>query len=155
MPSSTDRIEKSIVLDAPRSRVWRAVSDVAQFNQWFGVKLESPFTPGAKVSGKITYPGFEHMTMTIWIERIEPERFFSFRWHPHAVEPDRDYSTEPTTLVTFTLEDAGATQTRLTIVESGFDAIPESRRHTAFTSNSGGWTEQLEFIAAFLRKNAA
>lgn len=154
MPSSTDRIEKSVVLNAPRSRVWRAITDVAQFNQWFGVTLESPFVPGAEVSGKITYPGFEHMTMTVWVDRIEPERFFSFRWHPHAVEADHDYSREPKTLVTFTLEDAGA-DTRLTIIESGFDAIPEARRHTAFTSNSGGWAEQLEFIAAFLRRTAA
>jgi uncharacterized protein YndB with AHSA1/START domain len=154
MPSSTDRIEKTAVLDAPRSRVWRAITDVAQFNQWFGVNLESPFTPGAEVRGKITYPGYEHVEMTIWIDRVEPERFFSLRWHPHGIDPAVDYSKEPKTLVTFTLEDAGA-KTKLTIVESGFDGIPESRRHAAFTSNSGGWAEQLTRIADFLAKNAA
>jgi len=154
MPSSTDRIEKTAVLDAPRSRVWRAITDVAQFNQWFGVTLESPFTPGAEVQGQITYPGYEHLRMTIWIDRIEPERFFSFRWHPNANEPNVDYSKEPKTLVTFTLEDAGP-KTKLTIVESGFDAIPESRRQPAFASNSEGWAEQLDRIAAFLRQGAA
>ena len=146
---STDRIEKLITLDAPRSRVWRALTEVEQFNTWFGVSLATPFAPGAEVSGQIKVRGYEHMTMTIWIETMEPERFFSFRWHPYAIEPDVDYSAEPTTLVSFTLEDAGA-GTQLTIVESGFDAIPESRRAKAFTMNSNGWNGQAENIRKFL-----
>jgi uncharacterized protein YndB with AHSA1/START domain len=153
-PTSTDRIEKSVVLDAPRTRVWRAITDVAQFNQWFGVHLESPFAPGAEVHGRITHPGYEHVVMRVWVDRLEPERFFSFRWHPHAIQPGVDYTSEPTTLVTFTLEDAGP-RTRLTIVESGFDAIPESRRHAAFTGNSNGWTGQIANIVKFLLASAA
>jgi uncharacterized protein YndB with AHSA1/START domain len=146
---STDRIEKQVTLDAPRSRVWRALTDVKQFNTWFGVTLETPFSPGAEVSGRISIRGYEHVTMTIWIETMEPDRFFSFRWHPYAIEPDVDYSDEPTTLVSFTLEDAGA-GTQLTIVESGFDAIPESRRAKAFSMNSSGWAGQAENIRKFL-----
>ena len=146
---STDRIEKQITLDAPRSRVWRALIEVKQFNAWFGVSLATPFAPGAEVSGQISIHGYEHVTMTIWIETMEPERFFSFRWHPYAIEPGVDYSAEPTTLVSFTLEDAGA-GTRLTIVESGFDAIPESRRAKAFSMNSNGWNGQAENIRKFL-----
>src|SRR5687767_11453761 len=136
--SSTDRIEKQVTLEAPRSRVWRAITDVEQFNKWFGVSLATPFTPAAEVSGKISIPKYDHVTMTIWIETMEPERFFSFRWHPYAIEEGVDYSAEPTTLVSFTLEDA-AGGTQLTIVESGFDAIPESRRAKAFSMNSSGW----------------
>ena len=147
--TSTDRIEKQITLDAPRSRVWRALTEVQQFNTWFGVSLVTPFAPGAEVSGQIKIRGYEHMTMTIWIETMEPDRFFSFRWHPYAIEPGVDYSAEPTTLVSFTLEDAGA-GTRLTIVESGFDAIPESRRAKAFTMNSNGWNGQAANIRKFL-----
>lgn len=146
---STDRIVKQVTLDAPRSRVWSALTEVEQFNKWFGVSLETPFTEGAEVSGRINIPGFEHVTMTIWIETLEPERFFSFRWHPYAIEPEVDYSTEPTTLVSFTLEDTGA-GTQLTIVESGFDAIPESRRAQAFSMNSSGWAGQAENIRKFL-----
>jgi uncharacterized protein YndB with AHSA1/START domain len=146
---STDRIEKQITLDAPRSRVWRALTEVKQFNAWFGVSLSAAFTPGAEVSGKISMKNYDHVTMTIWIETMEPERFFSFRWHPYAVESGVDYSAEPTTLVSFTLEDAGA-GTRLTIVESGFDAIPESRRAKAFTMNSNGWNGQAEKIRKYL-----
>jgi uncharacterized protein YndB with AHSA1/START domain len=146
---STDRIEKQITLDAPRPRVWRALTEVKQFNAWFGVSLSTPFAPGAEVSGHMNIRGYEHMTMTIWIETLEPDRFFSFRWHPYAVEPGVDYSAEPTTLVSFTLEDAGA-GTRLTIVESGFDAIPESRRAKAFSMNSNGWNGQAENIRKFL-----
>jgi uncharacterized protein YndB with AHSA1/START domain len=147
--ASTDRIEKIVDLDAPRSRVWRAITDVKQFNQWFGVNLTSPFTPGAEVTGNMTHPKYSHFTMSIWIESIEPERFFSFRWHPYAIEEGVDYSSEPTTLVTFTFEDSGK-GTRLTIVESGFDAIPESRRAKAFSMNERGWTGQAENIRKFV-----
>lgn len=147
--TSTDRIEKIVDLDAPRSRVWRAITDVNQFNQWFGVNLTSPFTPGAEVSGNMTHPKYSHMTMSIWIESVEPERFFSFRWHPYAIEEGVDYSAEPTTLVTFTFEDSGK-GTRLTIVESGFDSIPESRRAKAFSMNERGWTGQAENIRKFV-----
>ena len=147
--ASTDRIEKLVNLDAPRSRVWRALTDYTQFNQWFGVALTSPFGPGAAVGGNITMRNYQHVTMTIWIESVEPERFFSFRWHPYAIEEGVDYNAEPTTLVTFTLEDAGA-GTKLTIVESGFDAIPGSRRAKAFSMNERGWAGQAENIRKFL-----
>jgi uncharacterized protein YndB with AHSA1/START domain len=145
MPSATDRIEKHIVLSSPRARVWRAITDVREFNKWFGVALTQPFAPGAVVSGNITNPGYEHLVMTAWVETMEPEHRFAFRWHPNAVEPEVDYSAEPTTLVTFILDEVEG-GTRLTIIESGFDAIPESRRMRAFDGNSKGWAQQLERI---------
>ena len=150
MPS-TNRIEKQLTLDAPRSRVWRALTEVTQFNAWFGVSLVTPFAPGAEVSGQLTIRTYEHVKLTIWIETMEPDRYFSFRWHPYAIEPGVDYSAEPKTLVSFTLADAGA-GTQLTIVESGFDAIPESRRAKAFSSNSSGWNGQAENIRKFLAR---
>jgi uncharacterized protein YndB with AHSA1/START domain len=147
--TSADAIHKDVTFDAPRSRVWRALTDVKQFNQWFGVSLTSPFTPGAEVSGKMAIKNYEHMSITIWIDKVEPEHLFSFRWHPYAIDADADYSAEPTTLVTFTLDDAGA-QTRVSIVESGFDAIPEARRAKAFSMNERGWEGQAKNIARFL-----
>ena len=142
---STDRIEKKIVLGAPRSRVWRAIANVEEFNTWFGVKLEGKFAPGARVTGKITTPGYDHLTMDVTVEKVEPERLFSLRWHPYAIDPKVDYSGEPTTLVEFRLEDvAGGTQ--LTVVESGFDKIPADRRAEALRMNEGGWAEQLKNI---------
>jgi uncharacterized protein YndB with AHSA1/START domain len=148
--STSDRIEKQVTLEAERSRVWRALTDVKQFNSWFGINLMTPFTAGAEVKGSMKYRGAD-LTVTIWIEDVEPERFFSFRWHPYALEQDVDYSVEPTTLVSFTLTDAGS-NTQLDIVESGFDAIPESRRATAFGMNSKGWTGQIENIRKYLAK---
>lgn len=147
--TATDRIEKQVILHAPRARVWRALTDVSQFNAWFGVSLTTPFAPGAEVSGQIDIKGYDHVTMRIWIEAMEPERFFSFRWHPYAVEPGVDYSAERTTLVSFRLEDAPE-GTKLTIIESGFDAIPASRRAKAFSMNDKGWTGQAENIRKFL-----
>ncbi|MEO5588617.1 MAG: SRPBCC family protein, partial [Gemmatimonadaceae bacterium] len=142
-PATADCIEREVTFDAPRSRVWNALADVEQFNEWFGVSLESTFTPGGEVSGKMQIRNYEHLTMSIWIETLEAERYFSFRWHPFAIEEGVDYSAEPTTLVSFTLEDADD-GTKVTIVESGFDAIPESRRTMAFSMNSKGWAGQAE-----------
>ncbi|MEO8624325.1 MAG: SRPBCC family protein, partial [bacterium] len=127
MPSTTDRIEKEIILDAPRARVWRALTNVREFNEWFGVALTAPFAPGAKVSGQITHPGYEHVTITAWVETMEPERHFAYRWHPDALDPNVDYSAEPTTLVTFILDDVEG-GTKLSVTETGFDSLPESRR---------------------------
>jgi uncharacterized protein YndB with AHSA1/START domain len=148
----TDRIEKTIHLRAPRARVWRAISNAEEFGAWFGVKLEGAFTSGAAVRGRITYPGYEHLTMEMVIERIEPERQFAYRWHPYAVDPKIDYSAEPMTLVEFTLEDA-ADGTLLRIVESGFDRVPLARRAEAFRMNEGGWTEQLQRIERYVSRS--
>jgi uncharacterized protein YndB with AHSA1/START domain len=138
---TSDRIEKKVVLRAPRARVWRAIADAEEFGKWFGVKLAGAFVEGAAVRGRITYPGYEHLTFEAWVERIEPERYFAYRWHPYAVDPKVDYSNEPTTLVEFRLEEAEG-GTMLTIVESGFDRIPAGRRAEAFRMNDGGWTQQ-------------
>lgn len=145
--SVTDRIEKTVIVKAPRSRVWRAISDARQFGKWFQVALDGEFTAGATVTGTITYPGYEGLRMEIVVERIEPERRFAYRWHPG--DPKDDYSAEPMTLVEFTLEDVGP-DTRLTIVESGFDKIPLARRAEAFRMNEGGWTEQVQNIDRYV-----
>jgi uncharacterized protein YndB with AHSA1/START domain len=141
----TDKIEKRTVLRAPRARVWRALSDAAEFSTWFGVELEGPFAEGAKVRGKITHPGYDHLTMEVQVERIEPERYFAFRWHPNAIDPNIDYSGEPTTLVEFRLDES-PDGTVLTITESGFDRMPLARRAEAFRGNDGGWTAQMKRI---------
>jgi uncharacterized protein YndB with AHSA1/START domain len=140
--SSTDRIEKTIVLKASRARVWRALTDANEFGAWFRVELEGAFVEGATVRGRITHPGYEHLSMELVVERIEPQRLFSYRWHPYAVEPDTDYSTEPTTLVELRLDEVEG-GTRLTVVESGFDRLPAARREAAFRMNEGGWAEQM------------
>lgn len=142
---STDRIEKTVVLRAPRSRVWRALTDSEEFGAWFRAAFDGPFVAGETARGHITHPGYEHLKMEVEIERMEPERLFSFRWHPNAVEPERDYSGEPTTLVEFRLEDVPE-GTRLTVIESGFDRIPPARRGEALRQNAQGWAIQVENI---------
>ena len=149
---STDRIEKRIELEAPLSRVWRALTDHREFGDWFGVKLEGPFLPGQRSLGRITYPGYEHLQFEVEVEKMESERLFSFRWHPYAVEPQVDYSKEPRTLVEFKLERAGR-GTLLTVVESGFDQLPPGRRRMeAFRMNESGWTEQMVRIQKHVRQ---
>jgi len=148
--TSTDRIEKQIRLSAPRARVWRALTDPQEFGQWFGVKLSGTVAPGAKLRGPMNSScGHEDVTFEATVETVEPEQRYAFRWHPYAIEPGVDYSSEPTTLIVFTLEDV-AGGTLLTVVESGFDKIPASRRVKAFEMNSHGWAIQLENIKRHL-----
>lgn len=144
-----DRIEKKIELAAPLSRVWRALADYREFGEWFRVKIDGPFVEGQVSRGHITYPGYEHLKWEAVIQKIEPEKLFSFTWHPYAVDPNADYSQEPPTLVEFRLEKT-AKGTLLTVTESGFDKIPSHRRIEAFRMNEGGWAEQVKNIAAYL-----
>lgn len=159
----TDRIEKTIMLHAPRARVWRALTNADEFGSWFGMKFNSQFAPGALLRGVITpttvdaevaslQKPHEGMPFEITIDRIEPERLFSFRWHPFAIDRDVDYSNEPTTLIVFELEQVGP-DIKLTVTESGFDQIPLERRAKAFTANEGGWTLVVTLIEKYLAKN--
>jgi uncharacterized protein YndB with AHSA1/START domain len=148
----SDRIEKVIDLKAPVARVWRALTDHQEFGTWFRVRLEGPFVPGQVSRGNITYPGYEHVRWEAVVQAMEPERRFSFTWHPYAVDPKADYSQEPSTLVEFTLEQI-PTGTRLRIVESGFDRLPAHRRDEAFRMNEGGWSAQAENIARHVEPN--
>jgi uncharacterized protein YndB with AHSA1/START domain len=146
MTTTPDRIEKRITLRATPERVWRALSSPREFSAWFGVDLRDDFIPGTTVRGPITSKGYEHLTLEMTIERLDKERLLAFRWHPHAIEPNVDYSSEPMTLVEFRLEPVPE-GTLLVVTESGFDKIPASRRPRAFEMNSGGWAAQLENIA--------
>lgn len=143
--TDSDRIQKTILLRAPRARVWRALTDAAEFGAWFRVELEGAFAVGKRVRGKITYPGYQHLAMDVTVERMDEQRLFSFRWHPAAVDAGVDYSKEPTTLVEFRLEEV-AEGTSLTVVESGFDRIPPARRAEAFRRNSEGWEIQMQNV---------
>ena len=146
MNTSTDRIERKILLKAPRVRLWRALSNAEEFGNWFGVDFKGKsFVAGNTVQGKITYPGYEHVVMEVFIERVLPERLLSWRWHPAAIDPAVDYSQEPTTLVVFELADADG-GVLLTVVESGLDAIPPARRASVYRMNSSGWDEQMRNV---------
>ena len=161
---STDRIEKKILLRAPRKRVWRALSDSTEFGTWFGVKFDGPFTPGARLRGTIVgttvdadvakaQKEYEGIPFEITVDRIEPERLFSIRWRPNAVERGVDYSHEPTTLIVFTLEEV-ANGVMLTVTESGFDQIPLARRAKAFKANEQGWGMVVKLIEKYLAQAA-
>jgi uncharacterized protein YndB with AHSA1/START domain len=150
---TNDRIERRIELKAPLSRVWRALTDYREFGLWFRVKLDGPFLPGQVSTGWITYPGYEHLKWEAVVQKMEPERLFSFTWHPYAVDPKMDYSQEPPTLVEFRLE-ATKGGTLLTVTESGFDKIPSNRRPEALRMNERGWTEQMKNIESHVAQKA-
>jgi len=146
-------IEKRIELRAPVSRVWRALTDYREFGEWFRVKLDAPFVPGQISRGQITHPGYEHLQWKAVVQKMEPERLFSFTWHPYAIDPKVDYSNEAPTLVEFKLEKT-ANGTLLTVTESGFDKIPIERRFEAFRMNEGGWAEQMKNIESYVAQRS-
>jgi uncharacterized protein YndB with AHSA1/START domain len=159
MTTTTDVIRKQQLLRAPIERVWNAIGDARQFGLWFGVELDGPFTPGARLTGRIVpttvdpdvakmqepYAGKE---MIVLVDHVEPMRLLSFRWHPGLVDRSA-WDTAPTTLVEFLLE-AVPGGTMLTLTESGFDNIPLERRAKAFTENAEGWAHQMTLIAKYL-----
>src|ERR1700739_3967556 len=157
---STDRIEKQVVLRAPMDGVWRAISDSQEFGRWFGVRIDGPFVAGTSVAATITGTTVDEEVAEMqrphtgakahWqIVAVEPQRRLAYRWHPFAVESGVDYAAEPTTLVEFTLSPT-PDGVLLTIVESGFDAIPAARRSAAFEANSAGWAKQVELVRKYL-----
>ena len=146
MNSSDDRIEKVVEMDAPVARVWRAVTDHEEFGTWFRVRLDGPFKPGAVSTGKMTYPGFEGWPWRATVERMEPERLFSFRWHDYDAESGVPLERQPTTLVEFRFEPMSR-GTRLTITESGIAALPEQRRVRVLRDNTEGWNIQARNLA--------
>ena len=145
----TDRVEKRIEVKAPVARVWRALTDYREFGEWFRVKIDGPFVAGEVSRGHITHPGYEHLQWEAVVKAMEPERLFSFTWHPYAIDPKVDYSTEPQTLVEFRLEKT-ASGTLLTVTESGFDKIPAGRRPEAFRMNDNGWAQQTKNIERYV-----
>jgi uncharacterized protein YndB with AHSA1/START domain len=157
---STDRIEKKILLHAPLRRVWQAFANSSEFGAWFGLKFDGPFTPGAEMRAVLVgtkanaevakaHEKYVGLKLEITIVKMEPERLFSFRWHPNAIERDVDYSKEPTTLVEFTLQET-AEGVLVTVTESGFENIPLARRATAFTANTQGWSMMINMIGDYL-----
>jgi uncharacterized protein YndB with AHSA1/START domain len=150
---SSDAIVKQVLIRAPRARVWRALTNSREFGEWFGVRFADPFAAGARMRGPITHQGYDHLTMDFTIEAIEPERRFSWRWHPNAIDPARSYDQEPTTLVTFDLEERPE-GTLLTVTETGFDRIPPDRRAEAYRGNEGGWAFQVDSISRYVSTTA-
>src|SRR5258708_40136200 len=146
---ANDRIEKQIELKAPVSRVWRALTDYRELGEWFRVKLEGPFVVGKVSRGQLTFPGYEHLQMEVAVQRIEPERFFSYTWHPYAIDPKVDYSKETPTLVEFRLE-RSAKGTLLMVTESGFEKIPSDRRLEAFRMNENGGAQTLKHTETYV-----
>lgn len=164
MSSYSDRIEKKVVLEAPRERVWKAVSDAREFGTWFGIELDAPFAAGRRISGRIRptkvdaevakmQEPWDGAACDLLVETIEPMRRFAFRWHPYVVDESKDFHDEPSTLVTFELE-AVPRGTQLIITESGFDQLPAERRAKAFADNSEGWAMQAVLIGKYLAQEA-
>ncbi len=149
-----DRIEKQIDVDAPVERVWRALTDHTEFGEWFRVKIDGPFVPGQRSTGRILVPGFEHVQWNATVVTMEPPSRFAYTWHPYGIDPNVDYSQETPTLVEIRLEPTGA-GTRISVTESGFDKVPAHRRDEAFRMNEGGWAAQMKNIKAYAERQSA
>lgn len=152
MTQNADRIERSVVIRAPRERVWRALTDHREFSAWFGVAMAGPFEAGKRVGGRVTMEAYKELVFSLVVNKLIPPRYFSWRWNPAPIDPKADYSKEPMTLVEFTLDEV-AGGTKLTVVESGFDRVPLARRAEAFRLNTEGWDEQMANIERYVRQS--
>lgn len=152
MNPSTDRIERNVVIRAPRERVWRALTDHREFSAWFGVAMAGPFEAGKRVGGRVVMEAYKDLAFSLVVEKIIPPRYFSWRWNPAAIDPETDYSQEPMTLVEFTLDEV-AGGTKITVVESGFDRVPLARRAEAFRLNTEGWDAQIANIERYVHQS--
>jgi uncharacterized protein YndB with AHSA1/START domain len=149
-----DRIEKQIHINAPVARVWRALTDHREFGEWFGVKIDGPFVAGEASTGHMTIPGYEHIKWDTVVQEIDAERFlFAYTWHPYAIDPEHDYSKEPSTRVEFRLSSSGG-GTSVTVTETGFSKLPPDRMPEAIRKNSGGWEQQLKDIKEHAEQNS-
>lgn len=147
-----NRIVKTIELAAPLSRVWEAIADHRRFGAWFRVHLDQPSSPGALSTGHMTYPGYEHYPWRATIEAMEPMSRFAFRWHHFDDKSGVKVQDEPTTLVEFLLEETSE-GTRLTIIESGFESLPDPRRLEILRGNTQGWDIQATNIEQYVAQN--
>ena len=159
----SDTIRKETILKAPLARVWDALSKAEAFGAWFGMRFDQPeFRPDTLMTGFImptqvneevakAQKPYEGTAFAFRVNDIVPMKSISFSWHPYAVDKTHDYSAEPMTVITFTLEEV-ADGTRLVLTESGFDKIPLARRAEAFRMNEGGWAMQMQLIEAYLAR---
>jgi len=143
------RIDRTIEIQAPPERVWRALTNSAELSAWFQVKIEGDIAPGHEVWMTTTHPQYAGMRFSVRFAELTPLTRFVWQWHPGAVDPNVDYSREPRTSVTFTLEPSGQ-GTRLSLAETGFDEIPLARRAKTYADNSQGWTEMLVCLQKYV-----
>ena len=154
MTSELTKIEKRILLRASRERVWRAITNIEEFSAWFGVKTAGVFEPGKRLRLTSTSGGdCQGVDFYMIVEKVEPGRLFSWRWHPGMPDPTVDYGSEPTTLVEFHLEDAD-NATLVTVIESGFDRLSLSRRAGVFARNEKGWEAQMRALDRYVGQSA-
>lgn len=164
MATSTDRIEKQVLLRAPIERVWRAISDADRFGRWFGARFDGPFEAGTRVTGTIEptevdaevarqQAPYAGTPFDVVVERVEAPRHFSFRWHPGAEPGAEAAGDDARTLVSFDLEEVEG-GTLLTIRETGFERVPLERRARALEQNEGGWEAQAKLIGMYVARSA-
>lgn len=139
------RIERSIEIDAPPARVFRALTDAQELGVWFRVAIEGAIAPGEEVWMTSLAEGHAGQRFNVRIGEMTPPHRMVWHWHPGEVDPAIDYAGEPRTTVTFVLTPT-AGGTRLTVTETGFGAIGLERRAKVFQDNSAGWTEVLTWL---------
>ena len=150
MPEVPQRIERETVIAAPVGRVWSLLTEAEHLGTWFGdAGAEIDLRPG----GAMVLRWTEHGTVYARVERVEPERVFAYRWAANL--DDEDVSDGNSTLVEFRLSAEGD-QTRLQVVESGFDSLarPVDEQADKAAGNGRGWEIELGHLGDHARRIA-
>ena len=144
-----NRIDRTIDINASPERVFRALTTATELSAWFQVTIEGEIVAGTDVWMTSVHPDHAGQRFNVKIIEVTAPRTMAWEWHPGAVDPTVDYSREPRTTVRFTLEPTER-GTRLTISETGFDAISLPRRAAVYKDNTQGWTEVLVWLKTYV-----
>jgi uncharacterized protein YndB with AHSA1/START domain len=138
------------VVNASRAKVWQALTTAEGWASWFGDEIIGDFVVGQM---QTLVFGKETICYAIVTEVIE-EQVFAYKWHPGEDCPIDKHPEAEMTMVRFELEDH-PNGTKITLTESGFERVPESRREWCFGQNTQGWSDELKKLFAYVETGVA
>jgi uncharacterized protein YndB with AHSA1/START domain len=133
-----DKIEREIIIKAPKKQVYEAIADPSKIISWFPDEIEGTLNEGDQPV--LNFGG--HGKTEILVVSTKPNYYFAYRWVPGASHFVGNVKDAKTTLVEFKLTEANGATT-LKMVESGFSELPAEVAESSFNQNSGGWSHML------------
>jgi len=150
MSATMNRYEREEFLAAPLTRVWAAISEPAKLKEWFAEPTYS-MTPGGEGALRFKFEDGSEGTPPVQVVAVEPPNRFAFRWRSHSADPAKSVAEQANTLVEITLVEE-ADGTRIRVIESGFEALPDEVRDTALRENAQGWPEVIGNLATYVTR---
>lgn len=134
-----DVIQREIVINAPKERVYDAIANPELVVKWFPETLEGKYEVGEQ-----PIFGFgEHGRNQVCIVDAQPHDYFAYRWVPGGNHFLGNVNTVANTLVEFHIKELNSESCKVILTETGFAGLPEEIAEASFNQNSGGWDFML------------